>query len=71
MGVLNDGDTETVKHEIKTREGGLLGALLASLAALLVQSLVSSAVKGIARGGISQSGRECTDGLKFYIQSSL
>ena len=28
-GVLIDGVTETVKHEIKKQEGGLLGALLA------------------------------------------
>ena len=32
-GVLIDGVTETVKHEIKKQEGGFLGALLAPLAA--------------------------------------
>ena len=32
-GVLIDGVTEKVKHEIKKQEGGFLGALLAPLAA--------------------------------------
>ena len=32
-GVLIDGVTRTVKHEIKNQEGGILGALLAPLAA--------------------------------------
>ena len=31
MGVLIDVVTETVKHEIKSQEGGFLGALLAPL----------------------------------------
>ena len=31
--MLNDGTTETVKHEIKTQEGRLLPALLAPLVA--------------------------------------
>ena len=35
-GVLIDGVTETVKHEIKKQEGGSLGVLLAPLAASLV-----------------------------------
>ena len=33
--VLNDGITETVKHEIKTQEGGFFPALLAPLTASL------------------------------------
>ena len=36
-GVLIDGITEKVKHEIKKQEDGFLGALLAPLAALIVQ----------------------------------
>ena len=36
-GVLIDGSTETVKHEIKKQEDGSLGALLAPLAAFLLQ----------------------------------
>ena len=37
LGVLIDGFTETVKHEIKKQKRGLLGALLAPLATALVQ----------------------------------
>ena len=51
LNVLNDGITETVKHETKKQEDGFLGALLAPVAASLVQPIISSAVKGI-------SGRE-------------
>ena len=40
-GVLINGVTETVKHEIKKQEGGILGALLASLATSLVQPVIS------------------------------
>ena len=32
LGVLIDGVTETVKHEIKKQEGGFLGAALEPLA---------------------------------------
>ena len=46
-GVLIDGVTETVKHEIKKQKSGFLGALLAPLAASLVQPLISSVLKGI------------------------
>ena len=42
LGVLIDGVTETVKHEIKKQEVEFLGALLASL-------VISSVVKGINR----------------------
>ena len=34
LGLLIDGVTETVKHELKKQEGGFLGALLAPSAAL-------------------------------------
>ena len=37
FGLLIDGVTETVKHEIEKQEGGFLGALIAPLAASLVQ----------------------------------
>ena len=40
-GVLMDGVTETVKHEIKKQGGRFLGELLASLAASLVQPVIS------------------------------
>ena len=48
MGVLIDGDTETVKREIKKQEGGFLGALLALLTTSLVQPLISSLSKGLS-----------------------
>ena len=36
LGLLINGATETVKHEMTKHKGGFSGALLASLAALLV-----------------------------------
>ena len=48
-GVLIDGVTETVKHEIEKQEDEFRGALLAHLAVLLVQPVLSLAVKGISR----------------------
>ena len=47
-GVLIDGDTETVKDEIKKQQGGFLGALLSPLAPSLVQPVISSIVKSIS-----------------------
>ena len=47
-GVLIDGITETVKHEIKKQEGRLPGALLAPLATSLVEPVISSVVKVIS-----------------------
>ena len=47
-GVLIDGVTEAVKHEVQKQEGGFLGALLAHLAASLVQLVISAVVKGIS-----------------------
>ena len=43
LGVLIDGITETVKHEIKKQEGDVL----ARLAASFVQRMISSVIKGI------------------------
>ena len=56
-GVLTDGVTETVKHEIKNQEGGFIGALLAPLAASIVQPVISLVVKGISARGVSGAGR--------------
>ena len=56
-GVVIDGVTETVKHEIKRKEGGFLGALLAALAASVVQPVISSAVKDISARGFRRAGR--------------
>ena len=57
LGVLIDGVTETVKHEIKKQEDGFLGALLAPLAASLVQPVISSVVKGISGRGVRRAGK--------------
>ena len=56
-GLLIDGVTETVRHEIKKQESGFLGALLAPLAALLVKPVTSSLVKGISKRGVRRAGR--------------
>ena len=56
-GVLIDGVTEKVKHEIKKQEGGFLGALLAPLAASIKQSVISSIIKGVSGRGVRRAGR--------------
>ena len=48
-GVLIDGFSETVKHEIEKQEGGFPEDLLAPLAVSFVQPLTSSVVKGGGR----------------------
>ena len=55
-GVLIDGVTETLKTEIKKREGGFLGALLAPLIASLVQLVISSVVKDISGRVVRAAG---------------
>ena len=60
-GVLIDGVTETVKHEIKKQEGRFLGALFAPLAASLVQLVISLVVKGISGRGVRRAGGRCVD----------
>ena len=64
-GVLIDGVTETVKHEIKKQEGGYLGALLAPLATSMVQSVISSVVKDISGRGDRRAGSS-TPSFKQY-----
>ena len=65
-GVLIDGVTETVKHEIKTQEGGFLAALLVPLAASLVQPVIPSVVKGISGRGVRRAGRRYRNALWFF-----
>ena len=60
-GVLIDGVTETVKHEIKQQEGGFAGALLPPLVASLVQPVISSVVKCINGRGVGRAGRGYMD----------
>ena len=45
-GVLIDGLTETVKHEIKKQEVGFLGVLLTPLAASFIKPVISLVVRG-------------------------
>ena len=60
LGVLIDGVTETIKHEIK-KEGWFLGALLAPLVALLVQPVHSSVIEVISGRGVRRAGRGYVD----------
>ena len=60
-GVLIDGVTEIVKHEIKKQEIGFIGALLPPLAASMVQPVIFSVVKDINGRGVRRAGRECMD----------
>ena len=65
-----DGISETVKHEIRKKEGGILVALLTSLATSLVQLMISSVVKGISRREVRRAGIGYMD-KKFYFHSIL
>ena len=59
-GVLIDGVTETVKHEIKNQEDEFFWALLPHLA-LLVQPVISLVVKCISGIGVRSAGRGYID----------
>ena len=56
-GVLIDGVTETVKHEMKEQEHVFLRAMLAPLAALLVHPVTSSVVECIRGRGVRRARR--------------
>ena len=60
LGLLIDGATETVKHEIKRQKGGFLGTLLAP-AASLVQPVIFWVVKGIIEREVRRAGRGYKD----------
>ena len=60
-GVLIDGLTRTVKHEIKKQEGAFTGAFLALLDASLVKPVISSIVKGINGRGVRSVGKRYMD----------
>ena len=51
-----DGISETVKHEIRKKEGGILVALLTPLATSLVQLMISSVVEGISGREVRRAG---------------
>ena len=56
-GVLINGVTTALKHEIKKQEDGFIRALLTLLATSLVQPVISSVVKGISERGVRRTGR--------------
>ena len=47
-GLVIDGATEIVKHEIKKQKSGFLGAMMAPMTALLITSMVSSSIQHVA-----------------------
>ena len=61
LGVLIDGVTETVKHEIQKRRRN---SLLVPLTASLVQPVIFSVVKSINGRGVRRAGRGYRD--KFF-----
>ena len=70
MGVLIDGITETVKHEIKKKqEGRFLPAFIPPLAASLVQPVSSSVVKGISERGVRRAGRRYMEKIFCSVPS--
>ena len=62
LGVLIDGISKTVKHEIKKQEGGYLGILLGTWGASMLGN-VSTGIGGDMRGGkiLMRAERGCTD----------
>ena len=70
LNILIDGITETVKHEMKIKQGEFLLALLATLAASLVQPKISSVVKGISGRRVRRAGRGYMD-KNFQSRSIL
>ena len=58
-GVLIDGVTEKIKHEIKRQEDGFLRASLAPLTPSIVQPVISSVLNGISERGLRRTGRGC------------
>ena len=60
LGVLIDGVTETVKHQIKNKESRFIVALLAPLTASSVQPIISSVAKSISGRGVRRSERRYT-----------
>ena len=47
-GLLIDGATQTVKHEIKKQEGGVFPALMAPMTASLIATMTSSSIQTMA-----------------------
>ena len=70
MGVLTDGVTETIQHEIKKQEDGFLPALLAPLAASLLQPETISG-RGVRRAGIGYMDKDFSLCSIFEVISRL
>ena len=58
LGLLIDGATETVKHEIKKQERGCPGAMIASTAASLIALMDSSLMQPVASLLINEKGHK-------------
>ena len=52
-GLLNDGTSKTVKHEIKRQEGGFHGAMMAPMTASLIAAMVLLLIHHIASSPIN------------------
>ena len=70
-GLLIDGATERVKHQIKKKEGGFLGAMMACMFASLIptkfssltESVASSLINAVSGNGVMRVGKEKEGGF--------
>ena len=62
-GLLIDGASETVKHQIKKKEGGLLPGMMAPMADSLIQPVASSLTNAITGKTVRRSGKEQEGGF--------
>ena len=60
-GVLTDGVTETVNHEVKKTRWQISWSFLNTFSQLWVQTIISSLVKGISGRGVKRAERRCMD----------
>ena len=60
-GVLTDGVTETVNHEVKNTRWQISSSFLNPFSQLWVQTIISSLVKGTSGRGVKRAERGCMD----------
>ena len=60
-GVLTDGVTETVNHEVKKTRWQISWSFLNTFSQLWVQTIISSLVKGISGRGVKRAERRYMD----------
>ena len=60
-GVLTDGVTETVNHEVKKTRWQISWSFLNTFSQLWVQTIISSLVKRISGRGVKRAERRCMD----------